>query len=135
DVPDLRRLPSNVEGTSEIREVLELLRSADPQADRLRRTERARRLLANLRYAERRVRACEQRTAGDASGQLDAIQAEAEALEGELRPPAGRDSDTIEAGVDLIDRIETAVTTRCPPPAAHDEALMLIAERHRGDVH
>jgi hypothetical protein len=43
------------------------------------------------------------------------------------------DQDTVESGVELIDRVERHVITRCGPPTAIDHALLLIARQHGTD--
>jgi hypothetical protein len=40
------------------------------------------------------------------------------------------DQDAIEAGVDLIDRIETLVVQHCGPSTPVDRALTLVARGH-----
>lgn len=128
-----RRAPADLDDVRDRRTLVELVLSSDPLASRLGSAERARRLIANMRYAEQRLTSCVQRATGGADGDLDALRAEAKVFAPRLKPPAIRESDTIDAGVDLIDRIEAAVVERCPPADPRDEALMLIGRRHGMD--
>jgi hypothetical protein len=47
--------------------------------------------------------------------------------------PSILEQDTIESGVELIDRVEHAVVQYCPPPGLRDRALMLIGPHHGVD--
>ena len=44
------------------------------------------------------------------------------------------EQDTVETGVDLIDRIEQQVVQRCGPPTPVDQALVLIGRQHRTEA-
>jgi hypothetical protein len=40
------------------------------------------------------------------------------------------DQDTVESGVDLIDRVERSAIENCGPSTALDRALLLIGRQH-----
>jgi Flp pilus assembly protein TadD len=113
------------------REVVDLVLSNDPLANRLKSTERRRRLVADFSYAQQRLGMClEERGGGQPTGDAPALQREAHLFEDQLKPPAILEQDTVESGVDLIDRIERLVVQRCGPPTALDQALVLIGHQH-----
>ena len=60
------------------------------------------------------------------------LQSEAHGFEDQLKAPAMLDQDTIEMGVDLIDRTERLVTPGCGAPTTLDQALLLIGRQHGG---
>jgi hypothetical protein len=62
------------------------------------------------------------------------LQHEAQAFEDQLKPASLLEEDTIEAGLDVIDRIEKLVVQRCGPPTVLDQALVLIARQHGADA-
>ena len=62
------------------------------------------------------------------------LQREAQAFENQLKPPTILEQDTVEAGVDLVDRIERHVVERCGPPTTLDQALVLIGRQHGADT-
>ncbi|MBI3490276.1 MAG: tetratricopeptide repeat protein [Acidobacteria bacterium] len=128
----LRRAPADTNITS-LREVADLVASADPLASRLAAAERQRRLLAAFRYARQRLDACVvARAQPDADAA--ALQREAAAFARKLRPPAIRESETIDAGAELAFRISRAAAQRCAPPTSMDRALDLIAKMHGADA-
>lgn len=53
-------------------------------------------------------------------------------FESNLKNAATLEQDTIEIGVDLIDRIEQWTARGCGPATALDRALVLIGQQHRG---
>ena len=113
------------------RELVALILSNDPLVSRIGSAERRRRLVADISYAERRLTACLEQHPGDqATGDGPALQNEARTFERQLNAPRGLEQDTIEAGVDLVDRIERLVTSHCGPPTEPDRALMLMAHQH-----
>ena len=114
---------------------MNLILSNDPLANRLGSTERRRRLKANFSYAQQRWDTClEQRSGGQSTSAELALQREARAFEDQLKPPGILEQDTVETGVDLIDRIEQQVVQRCGPPTALDRALALIGRQHGADA-
>jgi Flp pilus assembly protein TadD len=129
----LRGAPSEADDVRETREMVNLVLSNDPLASRLGSIERRRRLVADFSYALQRLGVClEQRGGGQPTGDEVALQAEAQAFESQLKPAASLEQDTVESGVDLIDRIERLVAQSCGPPTALDQALVLIGRQHGG---
>ena len=109
--------------------VVDLILSSDPLAARIGRTERRRRMSADFAYARERFSACAVAPTDEkASG--SALAGEVDQFASELAAPQPMDADTIEAGVDLVYRLEQEVVQRCPPPAPKDRALLLIGRRH-----
>ena len=131
----LRRAPAEVGEVKNTRNIVDLVLFNDPLVNRLRSPERRRRLIANFSYAQQRLRAClDQRAGGQGTDDAHALQSEAQAFEDQVRPPAILEQDTIETGVDLIDRIEQLVIQWCGPPTALDQALSLIGRQHRAEA-
>ena len=129
----LRGAPAEAEDVRHTREVVDLVLSNDPLANRLASTERRRRLGADFSYAQQRLGMClEQRVGSQPTGDELALQSEAQTFEEQLKPPAILEQDTVESGVDLIDRIERLVVQGCGPPTALDQALVLIGHKHGG---
>lgn len=125
----LRTVPAGRAEIDELREIASLVLSRDPLGNRVAGGERRRRLEADLAHARERLRDC---LAPSAPQEAAALQQESEDFAAQLETPAGRDAETIDAGVDLIDRIERAVAIRCSP-APMDRALLIIARRHGSD--
>jgi len=131
----LRRAPAEPTEVLNVREVVDLVLSTDPLANRIGSAERRRRLDANFSYAQQRLTRCvEQRAGGQATDEEMALQGEARAFEDELKPAVVLGQDTIETGSDLIDRIERHVVQDCGPPTALDQALTLIGRKHGADA-
>lgn len=131
----LRRARAEPGEVGSIREIVDLVLSNDPLATRLGSSERRRRLVANFTYAQQRLGRCvEQRAGGPGAGEELTLQGEARAFESELKPSAILGQDTIEGGVDLIDRIERRVVQTCGPPTALDQALALIGRKYGADA-
>ena len=130
----LNQVSNDVEATRHLKDVVALVVSRDPIAARLGVRERRRRLDVDIAYVQQRMAACIERQNGEPSpaDQL-ALQAELQTFERSLRRSATLDQDTIESGVDLIDRVERDVVERCGPPNAVDQALLLIAREHGTD--
>jgi tetratricopeptide (TPR) repeat protein len=123
--------PEAISSVRETREVVELVVSNDPLAARIGSTARRRRLAEAFSYAEQRLTAClEQRPDGQPSSNELALKDEARAFEARLKPSSSLEEDTIESGVELIDRIERTVVQTCPPASARDRALLLIGQHH-----
>jgi tetratricopeptide (TPR) repeat protein len=131
----LRRAPADVDAVKTMQEVVDLLLSHDPLASRLGSVERRRRLVDDLSYAQRRLTMClERHPTSPAADDMLRLQREAQAFEDHLKPASLLEEDTIEAGLDLIDRIEKLVVQRCGPPTVLDQALVLIARQHGADA-
>jgi tetratricopeptide (TPR) repeat protein len=131
----LRRAPAEMDEVRSTREVVDLVLSNNPLANRLGSAERRRRLIADFSYAQQRVSTClEQHSGGHPTGDELALQSDAQAFADQMKPPAILEQDTIEAGVDLIDRLEQLVIQRCGPPSPLDRALILIGRQHRAEA-
>jgi len=128
----LRRAPATAT-TTPLLNISDLVVSADPLANRLPAAERQRRLLAAFRHAGQRLDACVgERAPADAD--LVALQHDAATFVRRLRPPFIRESETIEAGTELVCRITRVVSQRCAPATASDRAWDLIARLHGVDT-
>jgi tetratricopeptide (TPR) repeat protein len=126
----LRRMPADSEHVRNTREIVELILSRDPLATRIGSTERRRRLMNNLSYAQQRFAAClGQRGAPPAADAL-ALQSELQSFDVQLKRRPQLDQDTVESGVDLIDRVERSAIENCGPSTALDRALLLIGRQH-----
>ncbi len=127
----LRRAPEDQEGVQNARDLVDLVLSRDPLAARIGSTERRRRLIANVSYAQKRFTAClAQHTGRPSAGDEITLQGELQSFEGPLKPRVTLDQDAVELGVDLIDRVERHVVQSCGPPSALDRALLLIGRQH-----
>jgi tetratricopeptide (TPR) repeat protein len=127
----LRRAPTEKDDVKNTREIVDLLLTHDPLAARLGSAERRRRLEGDFSYAQQRLSAClEQRPAGSSSDVVSGLQSEARTFEDQLKSPSALEQDTVEAGIDLITRIEHVVVQQCGPPTALDRALGLIGRQH-----
>jgi len=127
----LRRVrPAGAEVTR-TRDVVDLVLSGDPLASRIGSAERRRRLAASLDYVGERLQTCRPDTtsAADASP-TTMFEQETASLRERLKPAEGLDQDDIEAGVNLLGKIEQQLARRCPPASPRDEALGLIAREH-----
>ena len=114
-----------------VAELVDLILADDPLASRIGATARGERLASNFSYAQERLNQClEQRAATGATDEEMALQREAQDFEVELEPPAVREQDTVEAGVELIARIERHVAPVCPPERPLDQALIRIGQLH-----
>jgi tetratricopeptide (TPR) repeat protein len=127
----LRQLPAEVNDVRDTRDLVELVLSNDPLAKRIGSAERRRRLAADFSYAEQRVSTClGQRTNGQLTDEELALQTEVRAFEKALKPGAILEQDTVETGVDLIDRMERRIVQLCGPLTTFDHALALIGSKH-----
>jgi tetratricopeptide (TPR) repeat protein len=130
----LRSAPPGAEHVRETGALVERILANDPLASRIGAAARARRLMANFSYAEQRLKTClEQRSGAPPTGEEQALLREAQAFEDQLKPPAIREQDTVEAGVDLIARIARQMAQTCQPATPFDQALILIGRQHGGD--
>ncbi len=133
----LRRAPDTIDDVRTMREVAGFVISSDPLASRIRSAERQRRLIAEFAYARQRFSDCMAhvligRVMSDDERALDD---QAGLFQTQLRTPAIHDADTIDAGVDLIGRLEGIATAACPPASPRDRALLLIAQSHGANQH
>jgi Flp pilus assembly protein TadD len=128
----LRRAPDGADDVASTRQVVDLVLSNDPLSNRLGSAERRRRLAANLSNAEQRLTMCMQQVGGEPASDQSTLRDEANAFEGQLKPGAALEQDTVESGVDLIARIERLVAEKCGPPSPLDQALILIGHQHGG---
>jgi tetratricopeptide (TPR) repeat protein len=131
----LRRAPEDSSDTRATLELVNLVLSNDPLVSRLGAAERRRRLDTDLSYARQRLNAClEQRPIAQTADESVATQADAQAFADQLRLQKVLDQDTVEAGVDLIDRVQRMVVQLCGSPTPFDQALLLIGRQHGGST-
>ena len=134
----LRRAPADLDDVAETREIVELAISHDPLANRIGAAERRRRLSANVGYERQRLEGCLAQhgpaVRDRASDEKAALQVEVQVLDGQLQRASTLDQDTLEAGVDLVDRVARQVVVSCLPPTPLDRALVLIGHQHGGEV-
>jgi tetratricopeptide (TPR) repeat protein len=127
----LRAAPDGMSSVRETRDLVELVLSNDPLAARIGPVARRRRLAEAFSYAGQRLTVClEQRPGGQPSSNEVALRDEARAFQAQLKRSGPLEEDTIESGVELIDRIERVVIQTCPPGFARDRALLLIGQHH-----
>lgn len=130
----LNAVPPENESALALRELTELVLTADPLAPRLGASERRRRLTAAFQQAVQRLEAClaDAATSASASASLAPIHDEALVFTSVLELPARRaPQDFVDDGLDLTYRIERAVDGNCDTPSAPlDRALVLIGRRH-----
>ena len=62
--------------------------------------------------------------------QLPALRDEAREFAPRLASSEGRDAETIDAGMDVLYRVEEALDRVCQPTNDLDRALLLICRRH-----
>ncbi len=127
----LHEVPSDVEETREMRQVVDLVLSRDPMAGRIGARERHQRIEANLSFVAQRLADCVAQRGSQAAVPGDeALENELKALERRLRGSSALDQDTIESALDLIERAERIAVSACGPATALDQALLLIARQH-----
>lgn len=131
DYPLARKyFASTTASTGEVaatREVVELVLGNDPLAARIGAAERRRRLQVSLEHAREALARCgAPTTANPATG----LMAELDAYMPGLKPRQVIDQDTIEAGLDIVSRVEAHVTQNCRTATPLDRALLLIARQH-----
>jgi tetratricopeptide (TPR) repeat protein len=115
----------------EIRTTARMVLASDPLTARLTLVERRRRLDALVNQAIRRADACLTARAAPPSAAVDALRAEANTFLGTLstrRPRVSRED--IDAGFEVVLRLELAVEESCAPAAPLDRAVLLIGRRH-----
>jgi tetratricopeptide (TPR) repeat protein len=130
----LRRAPGDLDDVQTTLGVVDVVLSNDPLARQIGSRERRRRLLADFSYARERLTMClGQRPAEQLTDRERRLLSESEALGEQLKTAGTLEQDTIEAGVDLCDRIAREASATCGPPTAFDRALILIGRQHGGD--
>jgi tetratricopeptide (TPR) repeat protein len=123
----LRRAPADADDARRTLDVVDLVLTRDPLTNRIGSFERRRRLAADIGYAEQRLNAC---LGADPVAAADAaLQTEMRVFGDTVKAPL-LEQDTIESGIDLIDRVERRVVDRCGPATTTDRALLLIARAH-----
>ena len=125
----LRRLPVD-SGEVLMRDVVGLVVSNDPLASRIGAAERRRRLVDNVAYVRQRLVACEATSSTRAPDVVSNLQDEARSFEQQLTRSRTLEQDTVERGLDLIDREERELARSCGAQTARDQALTLIGRRH-----
>jgi Tfp pilus assembly protein PilF len=129
----LRKAPEEMVSVKETLELVDLVLSSDPLAARIGSSARRRRLVDNLSYADERLGACIAKpTGGQPPADSPALLEEAEAFRMQLIKSTILEEDTIESGIELIDRLEREVVRSCPPPSLLDRALLLVGQQHHG---
>jgi thioredoxin-like negative regulator of GroEL len=128
----LRRLPPDAGDADSAREVADLVLSKDPLAARIGSTERRQRLIDDIEYVDQRIEACNEN--GSGGEPATALATEVQAFKARLGKPDALEQDTVEAGVDLIERVEAGIARRCSPITPLDQALALIGRQHRVDA-
>ena len=114
------------------RELVDLVLSRDPLAIRIGSAERRRRLTTDVAYVYERLHSCVEKGAGNKD--LAALESEVKSFQAALTPRQTVDQDTVEAGVDLIDRVERGTATGCGPATTLDQSLALIGRRHAAEA-
>jgi Tfp pilus assembly protein PilF len=108
----------------------------DPLAPRIGSRERARRLMANLEYARQRLEGCFTGSPSSAQRPPENASLDDEATDFATNTfksgTAAIDQDSLETGVDLLDRISSYIATHCAPMTPRDQAQLLISRRHTG---
>jgi hypothetical protein len=108
-----------------------LVLSRDPLAPHIGSAERRRRLAADLADTHERLRACLTNVGSNET--LAALDIETQAFEADLAHANTLEQDTVEAGVDLVDRLDRALGERCAATTTVDRALVLIGHRHSAE--
>jgi tetratricopeptide (TPR) repeat protein len=133
----LRAAPADVDHVADSLRMATLVLTNDPLAPRLPLVQRRDRMHADLAHAVARLDRCTTPTTtppAGASNGLEALRTVASGLEPALALDQLRESpDAIEAGVNLIYRIEQATATGCGQPDELDQALLRIGRQHNTD--
>jgi tetratricopeptide (TPR) repeat protein len=121
--------PGDAPEVGETRELVELILVDDPLAGRISSAARRQRLSDDLEHAEARLEGCGAPSpGGTAATDRTAIADEARRFQSEL-PRGPLEQDTIEDGLELLDRMERLIQESCGPPQQLDRALSAIARR------
>ncbi len=127
-----RRLPDDAGDARTTRELVDLVLSRDPLATRIGSAVRRQRLVADISYVHQRLQSCIER--GNSSADSAAMASEVGSFETQLSSPGAVEQDTVEAGVDLFERVGQEIAARCGPATALDQALVLIGRRHQAEA-
>jgi tetratricopeptide (TPR) repeat protein len=120
--------------TRQLLTMSQIVLNADPLLPHLTQWERQKRLQAGLDLSLKRIEDCLSRTADSkASDELQGLKAEAQAAKAKLRADSRPDTDTVRVGVDLIFRMQQAVSGACGKPSDEAQALLLIGRQHNGE--
>jgi len=113
----------------------EMIEREDPLAAGLTPGAGLQRLVAGLERSRQRLERCPSQPADSQAGaEIQALKSEAAAAENKLRAarqPA--DVQALQAGVELIFRMQQAAAGYCGKAAAEDEALLMIGRQHHGE--
>ena len=107
----LRRLPPDAGAGAATLALVDLVLSKDPLAARIGTTERRQRLVGALAYVDQRLQKCIDN--GNRDAQATALATESRAFASELANTRTLEQDIVEAGVDLIDRLESELGQHC----------------------
>lgn len=119
---------------AELLSVIDLVLSGDPLRPGLALGQRQNRVMAGFRRALAALDGCLLRQP-EASTTLEPLRAEANTMESALVPEKLRlTSESIDAAVNLIYRIEQQTADACGPGSTFDRALILIGRRHEADT-
>jgi tetratricopeptide (TPR) repeat protein len=124
----LRRAPPDLPDVVDTREVADLVLACDPLANRVGSSERRHRLMSDFESARSRAQLCADH-ARPSTDMTDVLQEAAEFQE-QLASSAILEQDTIEAGIELVYRLEQEAEKACGPPTPLDRALLLIGREH-----
>jgi tetratricopeptide (TPR) repeat protein len=122
----LRRVNDAAGELIEARDVVEHVLADDPLAPRIGSVERRQRLTSDLSYVGERLTACGAAPLGGWTTNNDTLQRESEAFLQQLRQSPLLEQDTIESGLELLNRAEQQLAKSCGPATARDRALLLI---------
>lgn len=127
------KLNPKIENTRRLLSVTDMVLSRDPLAPNLAMQEERERLLRGLTQATQRLQGYLSQTSDSREvSQLNALRAQALAMESELHSMHPPDSDQIKAGVELIYTIEKATSAAGRDPNGLDQVLLLIGQKHSG---
>jgi len=121
------------ERASELLEISRQVLANDPLGPRLAASERRRRLLSGWEHNLTRLQSCLEQQALPLHpdfASLDALQAEALALQPGLPRNLRRDPDQLPSVLDLVYRIARATRNACGAPEPLDQAWLLIGRKH-----
>jgi tetratricopeptide (TPR) repeat protein len=127
---DLHDLPDPSGDLQDERAVADLVLSGDPLATRIGSSARRHRLTDALAHLSQALERCTALLDHSQAQVLLQLVDETSAFTNELVRNNALENDTIENGLELVNRGERAVAKACPPAQPFDRALMLIAARH-----
>ena len=122
------------EKTSQLLSLTDMVLADDPLAPHLTAAERQGRLMPDFERSLQRLESClDQNSSSETNAGLQSLKTEALAMEPKLsqRKPLP-DSDMVEAGTNLIFRMQKAVSDSCGETSDPDQALILIGLLHNG---